>query len=358
MSADGGVQHEAAVNSTLRPPRRPPPRFSSLVDADWRRMRSRRWLRLLTLFAVVGYLIVIPAIGVTQFSRVSPQTLADASARRDALAAEFADRREQCLSAPARSSRAARLTPEQRCPPVLSAEDLGPVEQFLPKQVFVPSVYLGPVLTALLLLTAIALFVVGAHWIGSDIATRVIVTQAIQEPRRTRVFVAKTGLLAVVALGAAVSVVAVWTASAALFTAAFGRNDLTVDQWVSTVAQGGRGAALVLVSAVAGAIGAFLTRSAAGAFGALVGELVVVELLIGSVLPRWQEWLPGVNARALMAPEGVVVSYPQEWIDLDGTLRDTVEVTVSSAHGGIALAGLMTVLVMIAWAVWRRRDLT
>lgn len=321
-------------------------------------MRSRRWLRLLTLFAVVGYLIVIPAIGVTQFSRVSPQTLADASARRDALAAQFADRREQCLSGPARSAQAALLTPEQRCPPRLSAEELGPVEQFLPKQVFVPSEFLGPVLTALLWLTSIAVFVVGAHWIGSDLATRVIVTQLIQEPRRTRVFVAKTGLLAVVALGAAVSVVAVWTTSAALFTAAFGRNDLTVNQWVSTVAQGGRGAALVLVSAAAGAIGAFLTRSAAGAFGALVGELVVVELLIGSVLPRWQEWLPGVNARALMAQDGVIVSYPEEWIDLDGTLRDTVEVTVSSAHGGIVLACLMTVLVMIAWADWRRRDLT
>lgn len=316
-------------------------------------MRSRRALRLVVLTAVVGYLIVVPAVALTQYARAGPEVMAQATAHRDALAAEAADRRAACLASP---PRAPAGTAAEQCPPAPAAEELGPVEGFLTKQPFLPSQAYGPVLTALLLISAITCYAMGAHWVGSDLSARTMTTLLTWEPRRTRVFAVRAGLFAGATAAAGVVVTSLWTATAAAMTALLGRNDLSGQQWLSTALNGGRGVLLMLTLGLLGVGAGFLARGTAGALAGVFLELVVLELFVRNVFPPWQMWLPGVNAIALMRSNGVVVAYPQEWVDADGNVRDTVHVLVSSGQGAAVLVAVTAAVLALAWVTWSRRD--
>ena len=92
-------------------------RSPSLLPAELRRFRSRRFIRLLLGLALLGYLVVVGAAAATSFAKTTPEQLADARRNIEAVVQEQEGYRQQCLKDPNRPTDA---PVEQFCGPPAS----------------------------------------------------------------------------------------------------------------------------------------------------------------------------------------------------------------------------------------------
>jgi hypothetical protein len=160
------------------------------------------------------------------------------------------------------------------------------------------------------------------------------------EPRRVRVLAAK-------ALAAAV-VVFVWAmlmqaaiAGAFYPTAEFEGTMRGVDAawWGDIGLQSLRFAGIAVVAALMGLSLATVGRNTAAALGVGFVHLAVVEGLIRAFRPSWTDWLLGDNiGKALALNEGPPLGH-------------------SGAAAGLTLAVYTLALLLVATAVFRRRDI-
>src|SRR5688500_16600410 len=103
----------------------------SLFRAEAHRFSSRRFIRWLLLLSVVGYLIAMPLIAVTQFSKPNAAVLADAQNRLEQAVAEQNMYREEC----AKQFSDPDDNVDEMCGPVATASDMR-AEDFVDKQPF------------------------------------------------------------------------------------------------------------------------------------------------------------------------------------------------------------------------------
>lgn len=173
------------------------PTFSRLTKAEFGRLFGRRFVRVLPILAVLGFLIAMIVTFWTH-ARVSAADLAQATQARDRQIIQIKQGVAECSQGLSPSDAA------QQCRSVPSAADFPP-DQFLNNHPFEPARVSD---YALVVGVAVALlaFLVGATFVGAEWSSKNMIAWLMWEPRRMRLMAAK--LLALLSFPLAVSVLA------------------------------------------------------------------------------------------------------------------------------------------------------
>lgn len=316
---------------------------AGLLRAEIHRFRSRRFL-----WGIIGAGVVALLLGcgiaASQHKKLTAADLATAQQRVEVALKEQQMFRDQCIS---------QLPPgvsaEQGCgtfsPTDFRAEDYAEVRPFVLAQQLPDGV------VGVGALTAAALFLLGATWIGAEWSTRSLVALLFWEPRRTRVLLTKMGVLLVAAAGIAALTQLVWFGAAQALSETRGsRSGLPPDFYSDILGAQGR---LVLFGVLMSGLGfglANLLRNTGAALGIVALYLAVLENLIRALRPAWAEWLLTTNAGALISPEPVRVFINER----NGQGR---EIVMDHLQGGLYLAAVVAAVLAVGAVLFSRRDL-
>lgn len=200
-----------------------------------------------------------------------------------------------------------------------------------------PNVFRGTEAALVVLAFLLAASFVGLEWHAGTMA--VLLTW---EPRRWRVFGAKTAAaLSIAFVGTILLLVAL---GLVLLPAAIlrGTTEGVDAAWVrETAGVLLRAGLLSAVGAAAGYAVASAARNTAAALGVGFGYMVVVESLLGALRPAWREWMVVPNSVALLVGNDSVT-------DLHRT----------AVEAGILLSVYAAVALVAAGVVFARRDVT
>jgi ABC-type transport system involved in multi-copper enzyme maturation permease subunit len=308
--------------------------MAALLAAEVRRIASRRLVRLTAALALIGTLLggaAAFAFSGSLSEEAYQQRVAEAEARVKAQDAQI----ESCLHAHG-VERGEEISDDlaRQC---FSSEDVGHVDD--------PRFHrsrLEAILRGVTGALAVIGWGLGASLVGAEFASRGMTTLLTWEPRRGRVFVAKTvaAMLAatVLALAALVLVaLAMWPALAA-HGAPLRAGDPTLWSLAGTI---GRGVALATISAGIGFAIATIGRNTAAALGAGFAYIIVLENIVGTSLAGWRRWL-------LLGNVIVFVSGQSDSGEVPGR---------SVAGAGVFLAAVAVASLAVAGGSFRRRDL-
>ena len=308
--------------------------MGALLAAEMHRIASRRLVRLTAALALIG--AVLGGAAAFAFSgSLSEAEYQQRVAAADARLETQNDQIEACLRAHG-VEREQEISDEvaEQCFP---QEDVGHVDD--------PRFHrsrLEGILRGVTGALAVVGWALGASLVGAEFASRSMTTLLTWEPRRGRVFVAKTiaVMLAVAVFALAVLTLvglALWPALAA-HGAPLDTGDPTLWSLAGTV---GRGVALATISAGIGFAVAAIGRNTAAALGAGFAYVIVLENIVGSSLAGWRRWL-------LLGNVIVFVSGRSDASDVPGR---------SVAGAGVFLAAVAVGSLFVAAAAFRRRDL-
>ncbi len=299
-----------------------------LLGSELRRFLARRLVRWLVVLAVLGIAIAGVVVAATH------QRLSAAEEQQQIIAHRQAQLRA-CLDGqfgpPPHGE-----TMQEFCRSVA-----GHLEFFFPDPRFhlesLPNVFRGTEAAVVVLAFLLAASFVGLEWHAGTMA--VLLTW---EPRRWRVFGAKTAAaLSIAFVGTILLLVAL---GLALLPAALlrGTTDGVDAAWVRET--GGvllRAGLLSAVGAAAGYAVASAARNTAAALGVGFGYMVVVESLLGALRPAWREWMVVPNSVVLLVGNDSVT-------DLHRT----------AVEAGILLSAYAAVALVAAGVVFAQRDVS
>jgi hypothetical protein len=333
----------------------------NLVRAELERLAARRFVQLMLALLVLAFTVTAVTTLVGSH-RPSPDEIVaaqqTAAQERQALEETF----QQCLAV-VRGT----LPPEaaQEYPEDCSGFDPGrrdrlPVAADHLQDVFTFADQARPLLYFLIAFLVLFGFLVGASYIGADLATGGVVNLLIWRPRRLAVLGAKLGTLLGVltllsVLASAAYLGAFWLigqtaglpgATGAAFWAALGLT------WL-------RGLVLALLAATAGFAIATLGRRTAAALGAVTAYAVVWELGARVVfevtsVPRGEDWMLSTYLDAWLTGQARL-SDPTACQGVTGYCDGGYQ--ISWALGLAVLLALVGTLTVAAFAAFRRRDL-
>ncbi|WP_432945374.1 ABC transporter permease subunit [Kribbella sp. CA-253562] len=206
-------------------------------------------------------------------------------------------------------------------------------------------------------LLAFAAFLIGASFVGAEFSSGSIGNWLTFEPRRLRVYGSKLSALAVGAVPVAVVTLALLLGGTYLIIAQMGvTTGTTGEVWGDLLEMSGRA---MVIAAVAGAIGgvlALLLRHTAAAIGVIMGYVVLVEGIFGSVLVSAQPWLARLNFDAWVM-HGTTYYVQKCTTGSDGSyICESVEKTLSFEHGAWYLGIGAVLLIALGAVVFNRRD--
>jgi hypothetical protein len=320
----------------------------SVVRAEIRRFRSRRFIQLLLALALLGWLVAV-AIGLSHFARPSAAELATARQQVERTIADWQAGREQCLRDPSSKGAPAGVPAEEVCGSPVRASDVR-IDQFLPHPPFSFAQQATPGALGFGAVAAVLGFLIGATWIGAEWSSRSIVALLFWEPRRLRVIGAKIGVLVGATAVLGVLAQAAWLAMAGIVYAVGGDGAGVPDGlWSRLLALDGRSVLLTVLAALVGFGLANLTRNTGAALGAGFVYFAVVETAVRVLRPTWQPWLMSNDAVALMYPGGLRI-----YIN-DGAQGH--EYLIHNLAAGITLACVTAVVVGAGAVLFARRDL-
>ncbi len=338
----------------------PPTPRGNLFRAELHRFRSRRFIQVLA-----GLLVLVwgasVAIGLLNYGEPTDADFAQAQEQVDQIIAENEIFREQCLEDPEQSlgpDLPEGLSPEELCPPPLTADDLGGVESFMSKAPF----DLGDAGTSgsngFAGLGAALAFLIGATWIGAEWSTRSMVALLFWAPRRMRVMATK---LAVLVIGATVFGVAAqvgWLAMAGILDAVAGTGEALPDGFWSTLVQTqARGVLLVVLAALLGFGLTSIVRNTGATLGIAFVYVVGIQLILFGFRPNWSPWMLGTNAVALVKEDGLTIPFFNQ-VDYDAqNMGQPVEYYLGHLQAGLFLTAVALGLVAIGTFLFSRRDI-
>lgn len=317
---------------------------SGLLRAEVHRFRSRRFL-----WGIVGAGLVALLLGsliaAHQHHKLTPADLAAAQQQVQTAVREQQQFHDQCIS---------QLPPgasaEKDCP-VFNPSDVR-AEDFAPVRPFVLAQQLPDGAVGIGALTAAALFLLGATWIGAEWSTRSLVALLFWEPRRTRVLLTKLAVLLVAAAGVAALAQLAWFGVAQALAGTRGTRSGLPSRFYSDLL--GAQARLVLFGVLLSGLGfalANLLRNTGAALGIVALYLAVLENLIRVLRPGLAEWLLTTNAGALIGRTPVRLHVERR----GGPAR---EIVLGHLHGGLYLAGVVAALLAVGAVLFSRRDLS
>jgi hypothetical protein len=331
-----------------RPAEAAPPRVrGSLLRAEAHRFRSRRFIQVLLLLAVVGWLVAV-LIGLTAFGTPGEGDLADARQRIEQEVAFQAEARQQCLADPA--------IPDEQCPPTIRASDFR-VEDFVSKEPF----DLGSMGEAGAIgfgaAAAVLSFLIGATWIGAEWSARSLVALLFWVPQRLKVMGVKVAVLAVAIALVGVAAQAAWLAMAGILDAVAGSGEpVPAGFWGDLLATQGRGILLAVFAALLGYALANLTRNTGAALGIGFVYFAIVETAVRILRPGWEPGLLSNNAVGLLLPGGVTVFVPSSEVG-PGGFEQQAEYLIGNLQAGIYLAAVTAVVLGVGVVLFAKRDI-
>lgn len=319
----------------------------NLVSAEFRRLFARR----LTRIAVALVLVILAAVLAFTAYGSRPATTSERAAAVHSVseqAAPAAANRKACVAAKAAGGTRAQAYRTIDCDQLTAptvAEYLRPPYVFASR-----AADLVGIVTALL---GISLLVIGASFIGAEWNHGTVAALLTWEPRRLRVFVGK--LLGLLAGGAVICVLVYGVAIGASYLIAtwFGSPlGLTPGAGRELALSAVRGSSIALIAGAAGFAVASVARMSAAAMGLALAYVLGVEVGLRLADDRTERWLLSTNITA--------------WVD-NGTTVSTLRCggpgacmevfsPVSMWQGGIYLAAIALVMLVIAAVVFLRRD--
>jgi hypothetical protein len=336
---------DAPVVGTGRTP------WTGLLRAELHRFRARRFLRVLVLLGLVGWVAAI-AIGLTHYGRPSAADLAAAQRQVDQIVSESNQGHDQCVSDPQRPQDA---PVEQVCGERVSTTDIDS-GAFLSSP---PFSYAGSARAGAVGFGAVAsllAFIAGATWIGAEWSTRSLVALLFWEPRRLRVMATKAGVLLAGVAVLGVLAQAAWLGMAALLDAVAGDGGaLPAGFWGGLFAMQGRAVLLTVLAGLGGFALANLIRNTAAALGVGFVYFAVVETAVRALVPAWQPWLVTNNVVGLLFPGGLHLFWA-DGIGSDGQ-QAMREYLLGNLQSGIFLSCVVAVFVAAGAVLFARRDL-
>jgi ABC-2 type transport system permease protein len=341
------------------------PRLGDLLRSEILRARSRRslrWLSVLALLAVVG----VSAIMWFTSARV---TADDLSAAADTWLAEQQQYYEACLVDP--------MIPEAErdnwCYQPNAADAQANALWALPKRPFDRTGLEGLVGFAggIGLLVAVMLAATSG---GADWGARTMSLLLSWEPRRTRVFLVRLGVVVGVALALEAVLVAVALGLGSLIANSHGlvlaAGSAPPGFEGPDLADAGELALRWLPLAALGAAGSFavamLTRSTGWAIGALIGFVAVVESIVQGLWPWGSQWLLQTNGAAWLsggltwlvdraAAERASGTGGGAVLESEGDLLPGY-ILITDIRGLTTLTVLVLAACAVSWISLRRRD--
>lgn len=329
--------------------------MTRLVWVELQRLAARRLVlgALLATFVAIGLVIWGTA------STVRPLTAAQLDDAERAYALALADWEEngeeqvaQCREDQERERKATGdATLDFGC------DQIGAPERawFVPVAPALEDTLPGVLAPVTFLLGFIALLV-GATATAAELSTGAITTWLTFEPRRSRVYSSKllavgAGLVLPTALTLALLVAGVWAVHA--------RQDLAGTMsgadWLDTLGMALRMLVVIVLGGVVGAALGVWMRHTAAVLGLVVGYAILVENLLGALVPRLQPALVLLNVSAWVQ-DGAVYYVSRCTTSPQGTSCDYVEQTLSLTQGAAYLGLLSLLVVLAAGALFRRRD--
>ena len=333
------------------PPTTPAGPFGGLVRAETHRCLARRFIRVLLLLALAGWVTAL-VVSLVAFETPTPERLAEARATQQEQI-ELADQgREQCLADPLRP---ADVAPDDWCGPPATADQL-PLSLFLEPEPFSLSADGTTGAVSVAALAAALAFLVGGTFVGAEWSTRSMVALLFWETRRPRVMAAKLLVTAVAAAVLGLLAQALWLGLATLLQAVVG-DGVTPPAgfWSELLGTQGRG---VLLTVVGGLLGFGLTnllRNTGAATGVAFVYVAIVENAVRALRPAWQPWLLTNNAAALVLPDGLTL-YLGDRVDDQGAYQP-VEYLLGSGQATVFLTLVTAAVVGVGVVLFSRRDL-
>lgn len=186
-------------------------------------------------------------------------------------------------------------------------------------------------------------FLLGASFVGAEWRSGSITTSLTWEPRRIRVFFAKT-LACVLVVSATMLALSLLVGLALLPLMLFKGSTAGLDGAWTIELTGGilRSVGLAALAAALGFSIASIGRNTAAALGAGFIYLVVIEELLRSWRPGWSEWLLGDNAG----------------IFLEGTGEGALYSGRSALEAALIMLFYLSVVMTTAVILFRKRDVT
>lgn len=321
---------------------------SALVKAEALRLLSRRFT-ILALLTVVGFLGLFQVVVALETSPPSTEEVAAVRSEYEREVQVWETNHEQdvqeCVAEGETPKDCASYFPR----PQESDYGLAPV----------PFADIGSAAVQLsVYLSALALFLIAASFIGAEFATGSLANWLTFVPRRGAVYASKLVVMALVAVVVTGIAVSLSLGVTALLTTIFG-GDL---KGLGTLAaQGGRGLLVGLILAVVGFTVGLVTRHTAAAIGVLLGYLFlwfVREIIAGflSWPSRLAPWTPESNLAAILNKGTTYEVITGSIMSEEGP--DFVQRTISLTHGLVYWAVLLAVLVVGSLLIFRRRDVT
>lgn len=324
----------------------------SLLRVEFARLRTRTFIRLVAALALLGFL-VIAVVAFTQFSRPTPEILAEAAAQQQAEVELSNQYRQECLEDP--SIEAGQE--EFFCGPEVTVDDLQ-LEFYLDKEPFTLSEGLPAGGLGVAAVAAMIGFVVGATYVGAEWSTRSIVALLFWEPRRLKVIAVKTGVAAVAAAAFAVVTQLAWLGLGLVLARFRGTSDVGAGFWADAAGQGMRSVLLVVLATLLGFGLANLIRNTGAALGVAFAYFAVVETALRNLLPSSQSYLISESSVAFVMPGGLSLFLPGTSVDTGtGFIEEYTEYIVTNLRGGLTLTAYTLVLLAVGTWLFRRRDL-
>lgn len=326
--------------------------FGSLLRSELHRFRSRRFIQVVLVLAVVGW-IVATGIALTQFGNPGADEIARAQQQIDADVAMNEQFRQQCLE---EAGAAADITPEQFCGPEQTREDYE-LSWYLDTA---PFDFVSAGANGALAFAGIAAVVaalVGATWIGAEWSTRSLVALLFWVPRRMQVMAAK--LVVLVGAAALIGVVAQagWLAMSGLLRAFVGLDaELPEGFWSDLLQTQARGVLLTVIAALLAFGLTNLVRNTGAALGIAFVYLIIVENLVRGLRPLWQQWLLSSNALGLVQQGGVTLTTYGDQPDATGMV-ETIEYYLGHLQSFVFLSAVTAVVVAVGAVLFARRDI-
>jgi ABC-type transport system involved in multi-copper enzyme maturation permease subunit len=326
--------------------------FGSLLRSELHRFRSRRFIQLVLVLALVGW-VVATVVALTQHGTPGPEEIARAEQQITADLALNEEFRQECL---ADADIPAGASPDDFCGPQQDRDDYE-LAWYLDEAPFDLAASGPPGALAFAGIGAVVAALIGATWIGAEWSTRSLVALLFWVPRRMQVVAAKLVVLTGAAVVLGVVAQGAWLAMAGVLRAVVGLDaELPAGFWGDLLQTQARGVLLTVLAALLAFGLTNLVRNTGAALGIAFVYLVVVENLVRGIRPLWQPWLLSENALALVQQGGSTIYVYDGQPDADGMV-EPIEYYLGHLQAGVLL-GVVTLVVLGAGAVlFARRDL-
>ncbi|GAA1706031.1 ABC transporter permease subunit [Kribbella sp. NPDC056951] len=199
-----------------------------------------------------------------------------------------------------------------------------------------------------------AAFLIGASFVAAEFSSGAIGNWLTFEPRRLRVYGSKIVAAGLWFVPLGVLITGVVTLGAYFITAGLGSTAGT--DWGNVTGSVSRVVTTTAMGAVLGAVVGLVLRHTAAAIGLVMGYIVLVEGVFGSFLQKAQPWLLGRNFDAFVLHD--TKYYLNKCAtDANGNYNcESIEKTLTFEHGAWYLGILTLVAVVVAGAIFQRRD--